>query len=124
MNVKKLTLILFMSLIGLVNMSAEVREINYSISIDYNDRKGPSRSVRKKPLHIYHSDENIILSPAWEQCVHITISDNNGNEVKNETVVLVPGQDTLLYIGDLAVGLYELTIETDSYTLHGDFEVE
>lgn len=124
MNVKKLILLLLMSLVGFVNMSAEVREINYSISIDYNDGKGPSRSVRKKPLHIYQSDENIILSPAWEQCVHVTISDNNGNEVKSETVILVTEQDTLLYIGDLAAGLYELTIETDSYTLHGDFEVE
>lgn len=124
MNVKKLTLLLFMSLVGLVNMSAEVREINYSISIDNNDRKGPSRSVRKKPLHIYHSDENIILSPAWEQCVHVTISDNNGNEVKNETVVLVLGQDTLLYIGDLAAGMYELIIETGSYTLYGSLDIE
>ena len=103
MNVKKLTLILFMSLVGFVNMGAETREIIYSI--DY-------------------IDENIILSPEWEQCVYVTISDNNGNEVKSETVILVTEQDTLLYIGDLAAGLYELTIETDSYTLHGDFEVE
>lgn len=124
MNVKKLTLILFLSLVGITNISAETREIIYSISIDHNDRNGPYRSVRKKPLRIYQSDENIILSPAWEQCVHVTISDNNGNEVKSETVILVPGQDTLLYIGDLAAGMYELTIETDGYTLHGSFEVE
>ena len=124
MNVKKLILLLFMSLVGFVNMSAEVREINYSISIDYNDGSGKPRSVRKKPLRIYQGDENIILAPAWEQCVHITISDKNGDEVKCETVVLVPGQDTLLYIGDLAAGMYELIIEIDSYTLHGDFEVE
>lgn len=122
MNVKKLTLILFMSLVGFVNMGAEVREINYSI--DYNDGRGKPRSVRKKPLCVYQNDENIILSPEWEQCVYVTISDNNGNEVKSETVILVTEQDTLLYIGDLAAGLYELTIETDSYTLHGDFEVE
>lgn len=124
MNIKKLTLLLFMFLVGFVNMSAEVHEIIYSISIDYNDESGPRRSVVKKPLCVYQSDENIILSPVWEQCVHITISDNNGNEVKNETAVLVPGKDTLLYIGDLAVGTYELTIETDSYTLNGEFEVE
>lgn len=122
MNVKKLTLILFMSLTGIVNIIAETREIIYSI--DYNDGRGKPRSVRKKPLCVYQSDENIILSPAWEQCVHITISDNNGNEVKSETVILVTEQDTLLYIGDLAAGLYELTIETDSYTLYGNFEVE
>lgn len=98
MNVKKLTLILFLSLVGIANISAETREIIYSISIDHNDRNGPYRSVRKKPLRIYQGDENIILAPAWEQCVHITISDKNGDEVKCETVVLVPGQDTLLYI--------------------------
>lgn len=124
MNVKKLILLLFVSLVGFVNMSAEVREIIYSISIDYNDERGTRRSIVKKPLCVYQSDENIILSPVWEQCVHITISDNNGNEVKSETVILVTEQDTLLYIGDLAAGMYELTIETDSYTLHGDFEVE
>lgn len=122
MNVKKLTLILFMSLVGFVNMGAETREIIYSI--DYNDGSGKPRSVRKKPLCVYQSDENIILSPEWEQYVHVTISDKNGDEVKNESAILIPGQDTLLYIGDLAAGMYELTIETDGYTLHGSFEVE
>ncbi|MBO4964210.1 MAG: DUF3244 domain-containing protein [Prevotella sp.] len=122
MNVKKLTLILFMSLVGFVNMGAETREIIYSI--DYNDGSGKPRSVRKKPLCVYQSDENIILSPEWEQYVHVTISDKNGDEVKNESAILIPGQDTLLYIGDLAAGMYELTIETGGYTLHGSFEVE
>lgn len=122
MNIKKLTLILFMSLVGFVNMGAETREIIYSI--DYNDGSGKPRSVRKKPLCVYQSDENIILSPEWEQYVHVTISDMNGDEVKNESAILIPGQDTLLYIGDLAAGMYELTIETDGYTLHGSFEVE
>lgn len=122
MNIKKLLLLLFMSLMGLVNMSAETREIIYSI--DYNDGGKLPRSIMKKTMHIYQDDEYIILSSTSEQFVHIIITDANGMIVKYETVVIVPGQDTLLYIGDLASGTYELTIKTDSYTLHGSFEVE
>ena len=122
MNIKKLFLLLFMSLIGLSNMSAETREIIYSI--DYNEGKEQPRSIIKKPIYIYQNDKYIMLSSTSEQSVHVTISDANGMVMKCETVVIEPGQDTLLYIGDLASGTYELTIETDSYTLYGSFEVE
>ena len=122
MNIKKLFLLLFMSLIGLSNMSAETREIIYSI--DYNEGKEQPRSIIKKTMSIYQDDKYIMLSSTDEQSVHVTITDVNSMVVKCETVVIVPGQDTLLYIGDLASGTYELTIETDSYTLYGSFEVE
>lgn len=122
MNIKKLFLLLFMSLIGLSNMSAETREIIYSI--DYNEGKEQPRSIIKKTMSIYQDDKYIMLSSTDEQSVHVTITDVNSMVVKCETVVIVPGQNTLLYIGDLASGTYELTIETDSYTLYGSFEVE
>lgn len=100
------------------------------LELHYHDAGVPwgkpiKRSIRSM-MQAFLSETHIILSPsvADSGCAHITIKDNNGDEVKNETVTLVPGQDTLLYIGDLAAGIYELTIETDSYTLHGSFEVE
>lgn len=119
---KKLLLLLFISLVGLVNMRAEICEIIYSI--DYNDGTTRSRSVVMKPLHIIQSEEYIVLSSSSGQYAFVTISDVNGIEMKHETVTIMSGQDTLLYIGDLTSGTYGLTIETNSYTLQGSFDVE
>lgn len=111
-----------MSLTGLVNLSAETYEIIYSI--DYNDGWPRRRSVAKKLFHIYQNKENLLISSICEYYAHVIITDKNGIVIKEETITIIPGQDTLLYIGDLAAGTYELTIETESYTLHGGFEVE
>lgn len=102
-------------------MSAFTYEI--ICSIDYNDKRKHSRSVIT-PLKVYQSDNYLNMSSNDEQYAYVVIKDANRNIEKSETVVVASGQDTLLYIGDLASGTYELTIETDSYTLYGCFEVE
>lgn len=116
-----------MSLIGAMPMYADGTNQGVSSSSDDNDTNWHvSRAPARRPLSFCQSEDGIIIMSKMttEQIGSITIIDANGMVMKCETVVIVPGQDTLLYIGDLTSGTYELTIETDSYTLHGCFEVE
>lgn len=108
-------------------MYADGTNQGISSSSDDNDtnthiRRAPAR----RPLSFYQSEDGIVIvsKMATEQTSSITIIDANGMVMKCETIVIVPGQNTLLYIGDLTSGIYELTIETDRYTLYGSFEVE
>lgn len=108
-------------------MYADGTNQGISSSSDDNDtNRHIRRSPARRPLSFYQTEDGIVIvsKMTTEQTSSITIIDANGMVMKCETIVIVPGQNTLLYIGDLTSGTYELTIETDSYTLHGCFEVE
>lgn len=124
---RKIIALFFLSLIGAMPMYADGTNQGVSSSSDDNDTNTHIyRAPARRPLSFYQTEDGIVIvsKMTTEQNSSITITDANGMVMKCETVVIEPGQDTLLYIGDLASGTYELTIETDSYTLHGSFEVE
>lgn len=83
------------------------------------------RSVQLN-MRVFLSTDYLILkaSPTDMGNAHVVIVNSERAEVKNETTLISPDQDTTIYIGYLEGGTYDLTIELEDYTLYGNFEIE
>lgn len=53
--------------------------------------------------------------------VYITITDQEGETVKEDVMQVTAGGENLYYIGDLESGMYEMTVEFGNLLLYGEF---
>lgn len=126
---KKIMFTMMIAFMAIQGLNAAINDVENQLELYCSNELPWWKPIKRSALtmmQVFLSESYIRLYPSEADSgyTYVIITDASGTVVKSHTVVLVPERDTLLYIGDLASGTYELTIKTDSYTLHGSFEVE
>ncbi len=127
---KRFVLLLYVFVLGLFTVNAETvlptyfnwRQIVCEI-VPKRGSKGNTRSVFYTP-QLYQSAQYISVQSecANYDNVYIIIVDSQGVVVKEDIMQVVAGGDNLYNIGDLAEGIYKITLEYPQFSLQGLIE--
>ena len=125
---KRFVLMLFVSVFGLTAVNAATflpdcfnwKQIICNISDKHYRPRG--RSAVYVP-ELYQSAQYISVQSEYADYanVYITITDQEGETVKEDIMQVTVGGENLYYIGDLESGMYEMTVEFGNLLLYGEF---
>lgn len=74
---------------------------------------------------LYQSEQYISVQSEYADYanVHIAITNQEGETVKEDVMPVAAGGENLYYIGYLESGMYEITVEFDKFSLMGIMDI-
>ena len=124
---KKLLSVSFLFFVGLTSVNAEIASTTNSdwtqvvCEITDEEIKHKDRTEIYVP-QLYQSEEYLSVQTDADNYgnAQITVTNSQGETVKNDAVQVTAGGDNLYYIGDLESGTYEVKVEFDDIVMTGE----
>lgn len=124
---KKLLLVSLLFFVGLTSVNAELASTTNSDwkHIECEVIDGDCFHKGRTEIYVpqlYQSEEYLSVQTDADDYgnAQITVTDSQGETVKNDAVQVTAGGDNLYYIGDLDSGTYQVEVEFDDFVMIGE----